>query len=925
MAKSAEDLDDWQLIITDANGKVIDENSTADRRSRRTRGAATKVHLEKEIDGVVRKLKFGTFIIAKKPSYPYNKAVFMITEIRMNSLSSYIELWSFELWNSSDLTPDVYFKFFNPDVLDLNETYEYYQDLYDKEVGPNKLFFTLQPKEISLRDILGFPNIVRGSNWNDNCAQGQDYIVDFMVNASATKFVPIDINEQIELLADKSYKDVTESLNDIIAVKQKINGLKFGASKKSKRKVEKEQKATIDELSLLETDIESGDNASEADDYVDEGDSKTEDQESDESNIEDESDADSDEEIEETEEEYLESGSKSKKRKRLSIKKVTNSKTKVKKEQNTKPKVRKVREKKVKKNKTPSFISNVRRFTKRNVVRAKKKYTPFSKQYRSIKDIPDLTYFGGFNQKDTNAYLKKLEEKLNTKSGHKIVETIFSKVKKQLYSSHGKEEIVKATNFGEYLPARENEFASIYLSVYSALESGSSTTIYIAGTPGVGKTLTVREVMKELQQSADENELPLFQYIEINGLKMVKPTDSYEVLWNKISGDNLTWGASMESLQFYFEKVPRNKKRTIVVLLDELDALITKQEEIMYNFFNWTSYENAKLILIAVANTMDLPERQLGNKVSSRIGFTRIMFTGYTHEELKSIIDLRLKGLNDSFFYVDKDTGNAYLAEDFMTDEHGGKDLSQFKKVRLRMIPDAIEIASRKIASVSGDARRALKACKRAAEIAEQDYMAAHGYNYDGQVIIAPVYEEGQDEDEEDQEIKDIEKKANSKIVNGYEREMDEDGNEYEVQVVRINHVMKALNETINSNVTKFINKCSFSTKLFLFSFLNLIKKSGYEEQLLGDVVDEILLLIEVNGNNKFVMKTTDVLYPKEVGTEAPQLRMVSWNFVINKLLEAGILVKQNSNNERLCSIKLNVPIDDVRNAIEHDDHLKDF
>ena len=187
-------------------------------------------------------------------------------------------------------------------------------------------------------------------------------------------------------------------------------------------------------------------------------------------------------------------------------------------------------------------------------------------------------------------------------------------------------------------------------SVYSAIESSSATTVYVAGTPGVGKTLTVREVIKDLMASAKQEELPKFQYVEINGLKMVKPTDSYEVLWNKISGERLTWGASMESLEFYFNKVPKGKKYPIVVLLDELDALVTKNQEIMYNFFNWTTYQNAKLIVIAVANTMDLPERQLGNKVSSRIGFTRIMFTGYTHEELKNIIEFRLSGFNDTYF-----------------------------------------------------------------------------------------------------------------------------------------------------------------------------------------------------------------------------------------------------------------------------------
>lgn len=151
----------------------------------------------------------------------------------------------------------------------------------------------------------------------------------------------------------------------------------------------------------------------------------------------------------------------------------------------------------------------------------------------------------------------RFENKLKTTQKHQIVETIFSKVKKQLNSSYVKEEILKSANFQDYLPARENEFASIYLSAYSAIESDSATTIYVAGTPGVGKTLTVREVVKELLSSSAQREIPDFLYVEINGLKMVKPTDCYETLWNKVSGERLTWAASMESLEFYFKRVPK--------------------------------------------------------------------------------------------------------------------------------------------------------------------------------------------------------------------------------------------------------------------------------------------------------------------------------------------------------------------------------
>ena len=39
----------------------------------------------------------------------------------------------------------------------------------------------------------------------------------------------------------------------------------------------------------------------------------------------------------------------------------------------------------------------------------------------------------------------------------------------------------------------------------------------------------------------------------------------------------------------------------------------------MYNLFDWPNRANSKLVVIAIANTMDLPERMLMNKVASRL------------------------------------------------------------------------------------------------------------------------------------------------------------------------------------------------------------------------------------------------------------------------------------------------------------------
>jgi hypothetical protein len=64
---------------------------------------------------------------------------------------------------------------------------------------------------------------------------------------------------------------------------------------------------------------------------------------------------------------------------------------------------------------------------------------------------------------------------------------------------------------------------------------------------------------------------------------------------------------------------------TSVVLMDELDQLVTNKQDVVYNFFNWPTLVDSRLVVIAVANTMDLPERVMSGRVRSRLGsFDRI-------------------------------------------------------------------------------------------------------------------------------------------------------------------------------------------------------------------------------------------------------------------------------------------------------------
>ncbi|KSA00734.1 uncharacterized protein AC631_03504 [Debaryomyces fabryi] len=414
------------------------------------------------------------------------------------------------------------------------------------------------------------------------------------------------------------------------------------------------------------------------------------------------------------------------------------------------------------------------------------------------------------------------------------------------------------------LPCREDEFTSIYLNLETAIQEQTGCCLYVSGTPGVGKTATVREVIAQLRELTEMNELNDFDYLEINGLKLLSPNVAYEKLWEKISGLKVTASNAALLLESYFSQdTPR---KPLIVLMDELDQIVTKKQNVMYNFFNWPTYSNSKLIVIAVANTMDLPERVLSNKISSRLGLRRIQFIGYTFEQLGSIIKHRL---------------------DMLTKQN---------KRKVIINSDAIGFASRKVASVSGDARRALTICRRAVEIAEKEFVSSK--------------EDPRNEEEIENES-------------------------YHVQ---ISHISKAINETVNSPISQFLMTLPFASKLVLAGVLLRMKRSGLAENSLGDIIDEMknsLTMLTSRDGDKALeaidskMTLIDLLYgngllqlpDSDFNLKDTNIRILRFKYVVNELVENGIL-QQNVRGERHSLINLNISEEEVVSVLKRDKEI---
>lgn len=46
---------------------------------------------------------------------------------------------------------------------------------------------------------------------------------------------------------------------------------------------------------------------------------------------------------------------------------------------------------------------------------------------------------------------------------------------------------------------------------------------------------------------------------------------------------------------------------------------MTRKQDVLYNLFDWPTKLKSRLVVMAIANTMDLPERVMINRVSSRL------------------------------------------------------------------------------------------------------------------------------------------------------------------------------------------------------------------------------------------------------------------------------------------------------------------
>lgn len=233
------------------------------------------------------------------------------------------------------------------------------------------------------------------------------------------------------------------------------------------------------------------------------------------------------------------------------------------------------------------------------------------------------------------------------------------------------------SGFTDSLPGREEQIKCLKYFLNKHITDNVSASMYISGPPGTGKTVSLHSLFAS--NIVNKN----FIIVYVNCSMIKSATHVYAKIAEILK---LGCSAQRECISA-IEQYLKTKHRSILLVLDEIDQLSSKNQSILYQIFEWPTIPQSRMVVIGIANSLDLTDRllpMLKTKVSLQPEL--LNFPPYTKLELMNIITHRLE--------------NTGIVEVFHA--------------------NAIQLLAAKIASFRGDVRYALDVTRRVIELADE-------------------------------------------------------------------------------------------------------------------------------------------------------------------------------------------------------------
>jgi cell division control protein 6 len=189
----------------------------------------------------------------------------------------------------------------------------------------------------------------------------------------------------------------------------------------------------------------------------------------------------------------------------------------------------------------------------------------------------------------------------------------------------------------ESMPHRDEQITQIARILAPSIKGERVSNVFIYGSTGTGKSVCIKHITTELEKTSNKT-----RTLYLN-CKMKRVSDTEYRLIAELSrmlGKGVpATGLPTEEVYKTFYNILDSEQRNIILVLDEIDALVKKTgDDILYSLLRTNQdLKNAKVSIIGISNDVSFTD-SLDPRIKSSLSEEEVVFQPYNATQLKDIL-----------------------------------------------------------------------------------------------------------------------------------------------------------------------------------------------------------------------------------------------------------------------------------------------